>query len=172
VGSLGSFIIFMISVGQYKTMSSPQTTPIRELLGNDHPNVNPALQDPSAQFGNLPFYPESQQQQQQFNPPLNDSIYAQKMAAMSQLPNGPSQGISAPNIMGKEFFGLKETDYKTLILVFAIILILSSGIFYSVLRPYVPGAVGQDGKVTLIGSLIAAVVGTILFVLVKAVGKF
>jgi hypothetical protein len=115
-------------------------------------------QDPSAQFGNLPHMGTG---------PVN----ARPITSM--MPGGVGQGISMPEgSTRKEFFGLKEIDWKSMILVFAIILILSSGMFSSCVRPYVPGAVGSDGRVSLIGSLIAAICGTIVFVLVRFFGKF
>ena len=143
-------------------MSSPQTTSLKDLLGNDHPHVasnTPTQQvppqNPSAQFAQMPGGDQNAQ------------------PATEQQPTGPGQGVSIPEPVKKEFFAsVKEFDYKSAILVFAIILILSSGIFYSILRPYIPGSVGSDGKVTLIGSLIAAVIGTIIYILVKLVGKF
>jgi hypothetical protein len=89
------------------------------------------------------------------------------------MPGGAGQGLSVPDgASRKEFFGLKEIDWKSMILVFAIILILSSGMFSSCVRPYVPGSVGSDGRVSLIGSLIAAIIGTILYAVIKFIGKF
>ncbi len=158
-------------------MSAPQTTPLSELLGNDHPNSPsgapnrpPPVQNPAGQFGQMPGPGGLGQGGLGSGGP---QITTETQPVIAQQPSGPGQGVSAPDATKKEFFAsLKEFDYKTTILVFAIILILSSGIFYSVLRPYVPGAVGSDGKVTLIGSLVAAIVGTLVYVLVRLVGKF
>jgi hypothetical protein len=144
-------------------MATPQTTPLSQLLGKDEgPNKGPAMQmpsqDPTGQFGNLP---------QMGGGPIN----ARPVTMM--MPGGVGQGLSAPEGgTRKEFFGLKDFDWKSMILVFAIILILSSGMFASCVRPYVPGSVGSDGRTTLIGSLIAAIVGTLIFVIVKFLGKF
>jgi hypothetical protein len=142
-------------------MATPQTTPLSQLLGKDDgPNRGPAMpsQDPSGQFGNLPQMG-------------GGAINARPVTTM--MPGGVGQGLSMPEGPSrKEFFGLKEIDWKSMILVFAIILILSSGMFSSCVRPYVPGSVGSDGRTTLIGSLIAAIVGTIVFVVVKFLGKF
>jgi len=139
---------------------SNQTTPLSALLGNkeDRPQMAPQMpppnQDPSAQFAQLP-------------------ARVPTMPISNQMPGGVGQGISMPEGPSrKEFFGLKEIDYKSIILVFAIILILSSGMFSSCVRPYVPGAVGSDGKTTIIGSLIAATIGVLIFVIVKLLGKF
>src|SRR4051812_12174405 len=134
-------------------MASPQTTPISQLLNKeDMPQppqmmMPPPNQNPSGQFGQLPSRPD-------VRPIIN------------QMPVGVGQGISMPEGSSrKEFFGLKEFDYKTAILVFAIVLILSSGLFSSCVRPYVPGSVGSDGKTTLVGSLIAAIIGVLMFIL-------
>jgi hypothetical protein len=140
----------------------PQTTPLSQLLGKDEgPNRGSGMQmpsqDPTSQFGNLP----------QMGGPIN------VRPITSIMPGGVGQGLSAPEgLSRKEFFGLKDFDWKSMILVFAIVLILSSGMFTSCVRPYVPGSVGSDGRVSLIGSLIAAIVGTLIFVIVKFLGKF
>lgn len=144
-------------------MASPQTTPLSQLLGKDEgPNRGPSMQmpshDPTGQFGNLPQMG-------------GGHINARPITTM--MPGGVGQGLSMPEGSSrKEFFGLKEIDWKSMILVFAIILILSSGMFASCVRPYVPGSVGSDGRVSLVGSLIAAIIGTIVFVVVKFLGKF
>lgn len=75
------------------------------------------------------------------------------------------------SILSKDFCGLKENDYKAIILVFAIILILSSGIFHSVLRPYVPGSFNIEGKISLVGSIITAILGAIIFTTIKIFAK-
>jgi hypothetical protein len=141
-------------------MASPSlTTPLSQLLGNDEGPQRSQMpsQDPSAHFGNLPR--------------MGGSIDAKPVTTM--LPSGVGQGMSMPEgASRKEFFGLKEIDWKSMILVFAIILILSSGMFSSCIRPYVPGSVGSDGRTTIIGSLIAAILGVVIFVLVRFAGKF
>ena len=137
-------------------MASPQTTPLSQLLGKDDNRIQmPPNPNPTGQFGDLPARPMTG-------------------LVTNQLPGGVGQGMSMPEgSTRKEFFGsLKDFDYKTVILVFAIILILSSGMFASGIKPYVGSAVGSDGKTTLIGSLIAAIVGTLLFIIVRAVGRF
>jgi hypothetical protein len=87
---------------------------------------------------------------------------------------GPGQGISSPEKpsagVKREFFGLKETDYKSTVVVFALILIFSSTFFFEMLRQYLP-AVMQDGKTTLVGSLVAALMGSIIYILIKCVAN-
>jgi hypothetical protein len=141
------------------TTQLQQTTPLSQLLGKDNgPQMQMPSNDPSGQFGNLP---------QMGGGPINTRPIT------SMMPGGTGQGLSMPDGPSrKEFFGLKEIDWKSMILVFAIILILSSTMFTSCVRPYVAGSVGSDGRTTMIGSLIAAIVGTIVFVVVKFFGKF
>lgn len=140
-------------------MSGPQTTSLSQLLGKDEaPNRPMPPQDPSGQFGNLP---------QMGSGPVNTR------PVTGMMPVGVGQGLSAPEGPSrKEFFGFKEIDWKSMILVFAIILILSSGMFASCVRPYVPNSVGSDGRTTFIGSLIAAILGTLIFAIVKLLGRF
>lgn len=140
--------------------SQSQTTPLSQLLGKEEGS---GPQDPSGQFGNLP----------QMGGHVNSNLNASVKPVTSMMPGGVGQGMSMPEgLSRKEFFGLKELDWKSMILVFAIILILSSGMFSSCVRPYVSTAVGSDGRTTVIGSLIAAIVGTVIFVVVKFFGKF
>lgn len=133
------------------------TTPISELLGKE----NDPGQIPSEQHRQV--LQQMMQQERELNKPVTN-----------ELPSGSSQGVSAPvkNTIGKEFFGIKSSDYKIFILVFAVLLIFTSSVFYSGLRPYVPGIVGSDGRITIIGSFMAAIVGTLVFILVKGLGKF
>lgn len=140
-----------------------QTTPLSELLGKDEgPNRGLSMQappqNPTGQFGNLPQMG-------------GGAINSRPITGV--MPGGVGQGLSMPEgPTRKEFFGLKEFDWKSTILVFAIVLILSSGLFASCVRPYVPASVGSDGRVSIVGSLIAAIVGTLIFVIVKFAGKF
>ena len=142
-------------------MAQPQTTPLSQLLAKDEgPGLQMQMpsQNPSGQFANLPHMGAG---------PVN----ARPITTM--MPGGVGQGISMPEGPSrKEFFGLKDFDWKSTILVFAIILILTSGMFASCVRPMVPASVGSDGRVSLIGSLIAAIIGTIVFVVVKFLAKF
>ena len=141
----------------------PQTTPLSQLLGKDDgsmeqtPQMQMPSQNPSGQFANLPH--------------MGGHVNARPVTAI--MPGGVGQGVSMPEGPSrKEFFGLKDFDWKSVILVFAIVLILSSGMFASSVRPYVAGSVGSDGRTTFIGSLIAAIVGVVIFVVVKLLGKF
>lgn len=142
----------------------PQTTPLSQLLGKDdgpmgqNPQMQMPQQNPTGQFANLPQMGAGH-------------INARPVTAM--MPGGVGQGVSVPDsVPRKEFFGLKDFDWKSVILVFAIVLILSSGMFASTMRPYVSASVGSDGRTTFVGSLIAAIIGSIIFVVVKFLAKF
>jgi hypothetical protein len=141
--------------------SNQLVTPITQLLEKDHPHIN-SLKDPTSQFAKLPDVPPAQE--------VVDSLQQQPV----DVANNPAQGLSKPTINSKfkEFFGLKENDYKLIILVFAILLIFCSGSFQSTLRPYVPGTIGPDGKTTFLGSLLLAILGTLIFVVVKIILNF
>ena len=129
-------------------MSDKQLTSLSALLGDENENS----QDQPEQMQGRPHVDHRQ---------------------MHQLPPGVSQGVSSPDgPVRKEFFGLvKDFDYKTVILIFVLIFILSSGIFSTCVRPYVPASVGSDGKTTFVGSAIAAILGVLIFIVVKITAK-
>ena len=131
-----------------------QLTPLNAVL-NDNVPQQQHNQNPSGQFAQLP-----------------NARYMDTMPVTNQMPTGVSQGLSAPEGSSrKEFFGLvKDFDYKTAVLIFILIIILCSGTFSTCLRPYVPASVGTDGKTTIIGSLIAAIIGVVIFVIIKLGG--
>jgi hypothetical protein len=88
-------------------------------------------------------------------------------------PGGPGQGISKPikpTAGKKEFFGLAECDYKSTVVVFALVLIFSSSIFFDLLKTYIP-VVSTEGKTTLVGSLISALIASIIFIVIKIIAK-
>ena len=86
---------------------------------------------------------------------------------------GVGQGYSEPikPSAGKEFFGLKETDYKSTIVVFALVLIFSSNIFFETLKTFLPSVMSSDNRITLIGSLISALVAAIFYIIIKCVSN-
>lgn len=90
-------------------------------------------------------------------------------------PMGPGQGMSAPlkPVAGvnREFFGLASVDYKSTLVVFALILIFSSTIFYDFVRRYIPLVSGEGGRTTLLGSLLGAILGSVIYLVVKIVAK-
>lgn len=153
------------------------------------------MDDKSTDISSLPFKQQGQGQNPAGNgppPPLNTSDAGVRPAQeFAQLPHdnnqgptmikpdapeleGPGQGISSPlkPIEGKkEFFGLKDTDYKSTIVVFALVLIFSSNIFFEMLTAYLPSVMGSDNKVTLVGSLIAALVAALLYIIIKCISN-
>jgi hypothetical protein len=92
------------------------------------------------------------------------------------VPSGVGQGQVLAERAGpfarKEFFGLQDVDWKSTLLVFALVLIFSSSILFGVLRPYAPSLAGPDGKSTVLGSVVAAIVASLVFLVVKFTGKF
>lgn len=127
-------------------------------------------------------------------PPINTSRDtgirpAQTFAQVPNIPNGyqgptiikpdmapevggPGQGISGPlkpQEGKKEFFGLKDTDYKSTIVVFALVLIFSSNIIFEILKTQLPSVMSSDNKVTLVGSLIAALGASLIYIIIKAI---
>lgn len=130
------------------------STPISQLLEKD----DDLRADPTAQFARPPGIPGRD---------LAPATNAQ--------PSGPSQGVSAPNtnslVPTKEFFGLKETcDWKQALLIFAVILIISSSFAHNIYR-HVPGFLSSEGKISITGSLMVAVVGTVLYMAIKVFAK-
>jgi hypothetical protein len=135
---------------------SSLSTPISELLGDDTQQMPPPhmmQKDPSSQFANPP----------QMGGDLNNR------PVINEIPHGPSQGMSMPK---RELFGnIKEFDWKSTLLVFAIALIVTSSIFMTFVRSF-GGTFGNDGKITMVGSAIAAVFAVVVYVLIKMLGKF
>ena len=87
---------------------------------------------------------------------------------------GAGQGFSEPikpSAGKKEFFGLKDTDYKSTIVVFALVLIFSSNIFFEMLKTYLPLVMSSDNRVTLIGSLISALAAALFYIIIKCVSN-
>ena len=115
-----------------------QSTPISQLIQEREEEV--------PQFGQMPMIPE-----QAVAPVTN------------QQPVGVGQGYSAPS--RKEFFG--NFDWKNVLVVFAIILLVCSGIFFSLVRKTIPGSFASDNSLTLLCSIICAVFGTLLYIILK-----
>lgn len=91
------------------------------------------------------------------------------------VPSGPSQGQSLAERSGafqrKEFFGIQNSDWKSTIIVFALVLIFSSSVLFGFLRPYAPSLASHDGKATALGSVVVAIIASLVFLLVKFSGK-
>lgn len=122
---------------------SSQSTPIQKLLIEEEEEKK--LQDKHVpqEVQNVPQYP------------------AQPMQPMAAAPQPPVQQSK------KEFFGLKDFDYKTTLLVFFILLAMTSGIYSTLSRTFVNGSVGSDGRITPMGTALASVIGTLVYVIAK-----
>jgi hypothetical protein len=126
------------------------STPISDLLAPEPQQLPPHMmqRDPSTQF---------------------DQQAANTRPMHLDVPVGPGQGVSMPK---RELFGsMSELDWKSTLLVFAIGMVVSSGIFSSAAK-IVPGAVGYDCKMTLTGSFMAGIIAAILYIVIKMIGKF
>ena len=158
-----------------------KSTDIKSLSFNKKPPSSISPPNPMAAVGQAPPNP------------VNTTIDSSRPTHMTppqgqQAPSqGPSQGPPPqgqqrpttsqnfskpikPVVIKKEYFGLKESDYKSTMVVFALILIFNSNFFFEILRKYLPNVM-VDGKTTLIGSLIGALIGSIVYIIVKAASK-
>ena len=168
-----------------------QATPIQALLKKDKPKTI-TVPDGSAGFAKVPgaslgdqstpiraLKPDSQLPLGPAVPvpgvPVDPRMNMQKPVNVP-LPSGVGQGQAVAERAGpfarKEFFGLQDVDWKSTLIVFALVLIFSSSFLFGVLRPYAPSLAGPDGKATILGSVVAAIFASLVFLLVKFAGKF
>ena len=165
-----------------------QATPITALLQKPEETKNPVqtATDGSAGFAKIPGPGPDQSTPIQkpenkvpLGPPLPTSGDIDPRNLQKPLdvpvPTGQGQGQSVAERAGpfsrREFFGL-DVDWKSTLLVFALVLVFSSSFFFGILRPYAPSLAGPDGKATVLGSVIAAIVASLIFLLVKFAAKF
>lgn len=162
-------------------MAEPHlTTPINQLLGE---NVRQS-QMPPAEFNNRPM-PSGGPGGPGGGPggPGGSGGYrgggGDMVTPIHSLQNGGSNygdygggGRDVASNKNKDFLGsVKELDLKMLGLIFFLIFALTTGVFSGILRSCVPGSVGSDNRVTVVGSLFAAVIGTITAIIVSLVSK-
>ena len=149
-------------------MSNPQN-PMGMAAGQGPPQPLNTAKDAASKFAQMP----------QGGPGMPPPGVLQKPmvppgAQIPQRPGGPGQGISSPlkpnSGKKKEFFGLAESDYKSTVVVFALVLIFSSSIFFDCIKKYIP-IVSSEGKTSLIGSLIAALLASVIFIVIKIIAK-
>jgi cation transport ATPase len=149
-------------------MSSDQTTSLSALLKNDELESQPHQEQMQEQMQEQ-VQRQQQQQQQQQQKPLKQHV---QQTEIKEIIDGDCS-TEPVLVKKKDFFGfIKDIDYKSTLLVFAILLLLTSSIYTTYTRSYLSGAVGPDGKITVIGSLIASFVGALVFLFIKFVGKF
>lgn len=126
---------------------SSQSTPIQKLLNEEEEEKK--LQDKNVpkEVQNVPQYPTQ---------PM------QPMSAVAQPPVQQSK---------KEFFGLKDFDYKSTLLIFAVLLAMTSSFYSTLSRTFINGSVGSEGRFTPMGTALAAVIGTLIYVVLKMFTK-
>ena len=107
--------------------------------------------------------PQHMPQQQK----VPDGLLPQELNTYPQV-DGPSQGNSTSKI--KEFFSNSDYNVKSTLLVFALVLIFTSSIFFSTVGTQIPGVV-TDGKVTLLGTFLSAVLIALIYLLIRMVVK-
>ena len=119
-------------------------------------------------------HPQHNQQHQQHQQQMHEQqMHQQQMQQMQQQRDIAMAAQQSQEPVKKGYMdSFKEMDYKSIILVFAILLVLTNGMFLNMIRSIYGGAAGPDGKTTLVGSLIISLIGTIFFVLVRFLAKF
>ena len=151
----------------HKKLCNPPN-PLAMSGGPGPPPPSNTSPDAAAQFAQMPKNPSG-------GGPGGPPGALQKPVPGLPKPGGPGQGISGPlkPTAGKrkEYFGLGESDYKSTIVVFALVLIFSSSIFFDFLKRYIPLIASAEGKVTLVGSLISALLAAIIYLVIKIVAK-
>jgi hypothetical protein len=151
-------------------MPNSQTTSLTELLNDDSPNQQQHQQQQQQQHQQHMEQQQHQQhmEQQQMQQPHKT---ANIKPGSEVIHNENSQ--SAPDaIKRKEFFGFtKDVDIKSSLLVFFII-ILISGIYMVCPRTSAYSMIGPEGKPTPFGTGIAALIGALIFMIAKMIGKF
>lgn len=74
-----------------------------------------------------------------------------------------------PNVI-REFFKNSDQGMKSAVLVFALVLIFTSSIFISTVGTHIPGIV-SDGRVTLLGTFLSAVLIALVYLVIRMVMK-
>ena len=112
-------------------------------------------QNGAADFGAMP---DVQQQQRQ-----NNNV---------PIPNGSGQGQSSPYVIGraKEFFNLQSDDFLSIILVFILLLVIATGSINGLMTAGGSMFFAND-KLTLIGAITVSIVFSLIYFLVKILGR-
>lgn len=158
--------------------SPHQTTPINQLLGE---NIQ-QTQMPPAEFNRPPpghpGHPGHPGNPYPGHPDQHPRGGGNMVTPIHLLQNGGggggygSSGEGVTSKKHRDFLNsVKELDIKTLILIFVLLFVLTTGAFSGFLRSYVPGSVGSDNRVTIVGSFFAATIGLIIAIIASLVMK-
>lgn len=144
-------------------MSNDRTTSLTELLNND--NMDSQIQQ-SRQPQQAEMQAQMQAQQIQAQQIQAQQMQAQQMKALQE--NVTDQHVK--EVKNKSIMdNIKNIDFKSALFVFAIILILTSGAFSSFSRSSFNGLVGPDNRITMLGSFVTAIIGMIMFIIIKMI---
>lgn len=157
----------------------PQQLPPQQLPMQQHqPNPLQAMQNPPPMPQNTSendavAIPLLQQQQR-----MMQGMPGNVPGGVNVLPNvnGNGQGQSKALGVGgkvKEFFTNENSicNFKSALLVFALVLIFTSNIFFSTIGTKIPGAV-SDGKTTLLGTFVAALLIAVVYLIIRMAVRF
>lgn len=136
----------------------PTINPMAMAAGEGPPMPINTAPDAAARFAQMPMAQEA------IRPIVGPSGQIPK-------PMGPGQGMSAPIKPKREFFGIENIDYKSTLVVFALLLIFSNSIFYDFVKKYIPLVSGEGGRTTFLGSLLGAVLGSVIYLVIKMTAK-
>ena len=95
-------------------------------------------------------------------------VQNQQIPVQVPLPTGPSQGNSSVGL-SKEFFNIQSDDLLSVVLVFGLLLLVSSGLLNSVLSG-LPMLVSND-KLTPVGSIVVSALFAIIYFFIKVLGR-
>ena len=100
-----------------------------------------------------------------------DNVQRMQVPVQVPLPSGSSQGNSqaGPAGLTKEFFNFQSDDLLSVILVFGLLLLVSSGLLNGLLSN-VPMFIVND-KLTPVGAIVVSAIFSIIYFIVKFIGK-
>lgn len=140
------------------------STPLNNLIERRNTvNGNGGLKTSLASLG----VKKPEQQDQNYNqqkPVQQDQNYNQQKSVQQDQQNIKSNVNTEQNITNN----IKGNDVKMAILIFLAILLLSAAAFYGISKYVSPET---DSKYSLLGSVGAAVIGTLIFILYKVFNK-
>jgi len=143
-------------------------TPINNLLQEN--------ENPGAGFAQMETNDQGQGQQQGHQEQLQSQDQVpQDFRPLQNLPIGTdSQGNSVTmgpgSLLKREMFSVERDDILSVLLVFFIVLLVASGIINSQLKT-VPTLADANGKLTLIGIVLIAILASIIYICVKLGSK-